>query len=141
MSVFGGHYEESSQPHTRPTRRPTTSVESSYLSSSSSPHYTPTSSLYPNSVTNHQSTIENRSEARNESTNVSITDEHPNINTNTLRSTLQYHHLEEYSSCSVKLYKAFDDAYIPFRTGILDHKLHVKLCPDIRLHPNNTIHW
>jgi hypothetical protein len=118
MSVSGRHYEESSRPHTRPRSRPTASVESPYPFSSSSPHHIPTTNLYPNSIgTNHQSTIENRSEARDDSTNVSLTDEHPNINTHTLRSTFQYHHLEDYSLRPVKLYKAFNDAYIPFRDG------------------------
>jgi len=50
-----------------------------------------TSQLRANSVTNHQSTGENRSEARDDSTYVSITDGHPSINTHTLRSMLQYH--------------------------------------------------
>ena len=47
----------------------------------------------------------------------SFTNESPNINMHTLRSSFQYQHLKEYNPHPVALYKAFNDVYIPFRDG------------------------
>ena len=94
-------------------RSTASSTSSNPPSSFSSHHHTPTSDVYPHSLSEHQLTIGNtENQAR-----TSFTDENPNINMHILGSSFQYQHLEEYNPRLVALYKVFNDVYIPFRDG------------------------
>lgn len=110
MSVFEA-YEGSSRSYARPIpRRTASSTSSNPSSSSSSDQHIP---VYPDSVSEQQLAIGN---TENQAS-ASFTDENPNVNMHTLRSSFQYQHLEDHNPHLVALYQAFNDVYIPFRDG------------------------